>query len=472
MQPCSRNAQQVLRHEVEQVIHFLRKVCLAVRSIYQRQQSALLARAHLVKHTEFQHRAGKARQNAHRTLVVGALSSQCLPEFAHLAPYGIKLALKVLLVHGMLLQGACPQRITRGSHAALQQLARGVRSSILLRALTQQHIHTGLVGSTLGGIRTFSLRSIGRGIAVLAHTQRAAHGVVLLGSALGICLVGNLLHTAVTTCVRHVLVTAPQHVAKFVVGKRHRVVATNAKAVKHLQEEQFYLLPERRTDVLKVHVLCQTCQVFLRGAAEVPPVLGGQRGNAAPYRLVGSGIHIVKEHIEALAKQASQTFVRHGLVQHRAQHIARARVVGNDNGDFPRLGVKPTLRLAQLRFGYLVHVRHHLHSVLVKPEFLSHAVCHAFHADTFTLSKGSPLLLRAFNAHLTQRIILITQHSVGNDAVTLAQENFCIFRIFSIRNRWILGFFSTFAAELVVTLYACALNCVFCERVLSPFLLL
>ena len=152
MQPCSRNAQQVLRHEVEQVIHFLREVCLAVRSIYQRQQSALLARAHLVEHTEVQHRAGKTRQNAHRTLVVGALSSQCLPEFAHLAPYGIKLALKVLLVHGMLLQGARPERITRGSHAALHLLARGVRSSILLRAITQQHIHTGLVGSTLGGI--------------------------------------------------------------------------------------------------------------------------------------------------------------------------------------------------------------------------------------------------------------------------------------------------------------------------------
>ena len=72
-------------------------------------------------------------------------------------------------------------------------------------------------------------------------------------------------------------------------------------------------------------------------------------------------------------------------MQHRAKHIARARVVGNDNGDFPRRGVKPTLRLAQLRVGYLVLVRHHLRSVLVKPEFLSHAVCHALHAGTFTL---------------------------------------------------------------------------------------
>ena len=66
-------------------------------------------------------------------------------------------------------------------------------------------------------------------------------------------------------------------------------------------------------------------------------------------------------------------------------------------------------------------------------------MCHALHAGTFTLSKGSPLLLRALNPHLAKRIILLTQHSVGNNALTFAQENFCIgFRIFSIRNRRVL----------------------------------
>ena len=261
MQPCSRHAQQVLRHEVEQVIHFLRQVCLAVRSVHQRQQSALLARAHLVEHTEFQHRAGKARQNAHRTLVVGALSSQCLPEFAHLAPYGIQLALKVLLVHGIFLQGACPERITRGSHATLHLLARGVRSSILLRALTQQHIHTGLVGSTLGGIAQrlvwVTINSIvfsNPKFLTLHDVTRKVYWVFL--------------------ATLQTLLAPPQHVAQFVVAKLHplRQLQRTQELVNGFQHLLFQPLPHTALLTVKVFkiLLCQARQIFIGGFVKIP----------------------------------------------------------------------------------------------------------------------------------------------------------------------------------------------------------
>ena len=124
-----------------------------------------------------------------------------------------------------------------------------------------------------------------------------------------------------------ILMTSPQYISQLAIRNSSSLVV-KAYGVEHVKEELLYLMPPFGAGVLEVRCLGKACKIFFRSGACTYLALACYLVNLLPDRLLSMVVHVVKELVELLSEEFSQSKMGYTFVQYGLHDVGNALVVG------------------------------------------------------------------------------------------------------------------------------------------------